>query len=217
MRALLAVVASSPVLAHAAELLWAGGVTHELASFRVECATDTDVFLLYRPGKNLNPIIEVPVQKGLTAIDSAPLPDLLVPDTLYYYGLRKALASAPGSSQGQFRTLPVPRGVGLRIERCGLEGVGVRGRRRGGTLSHHSHSWPIIAWIIPTPAVLSRIAPDFRSRGRPRTSPSPSRPAPRPALRTRSSGPSRSRSLDEGSTVISRLPALFFFLFLGNR
>ena len=94
-------------------ILWVGGVTDRLANFRVECCLDAlvaDTFILYRNSANPDAagsmVLEIPVSKGITAIDSAPLPNRLQPDTTYYYALRATLASDPAYF-GTFKTMPL--------------------------------------------------------------------------------------------------------------
>eukprot|EP01051_Picozoa_sp_SAG22_P004852 SAG22_NODE_272_length_13192_cov_311.812495_10_plen_434_part_00 len=98
--------------ARAGQILWSGGVTDRLASFRVECCVDSleaDTFLLYRdladPEGAASAVLTVAVERGITAIDSAPLPNRLQPDTQYYYGLRASLAK-DAAYFGTFRTMP---------------------------------------------------------------------------------------------------------------
>ena len=91
-------------------ILWCGGVTHEMANFRVESPLEADVFVLHSDsafGATPAPVVRIPVLGGVTAIDMAPLPDTLAADTTYYYALESGLEEDP-PRYGSFTTMPVP-------------------------------------------------------------------------------------------------------------
>ncbi len=90
-------------------ILWSGGVTHETANFRVETKEETDVFMLHSDVSfsEASEVARIPVVSGVTAIDNAPLPLRLDPDTLYYYGLESGL-SGEEKRYASFRTMPTP-------------------------------------------------------------------------------------------------------------
>jgi hypothetical protein len=90
------------------EMLWVGGVTNQTANFRVECAEGKDEFVVWESENRLDPILEMEVFEGVTAIEHAPLGfGKFNPDTLYHYGLKKVMAGNP-EYFGKFKTLPNP-------------------------------------------------------------------------------------------------------------
>ena len=90
-------------------ILWCGGVTHQTANFRVETREESDFFVIsttesFSEGSE---VVRIPVVSGVTAIDNAPMPQNLTPDTRYYYALESGL-SGEEKRYGQFRTMPPP-------------------------------------------------------------------------------------------------------------
>ncbi len=90
-------------------ILWSGGVTHETANFRVETREAEDVFVLCSDVSfsEASEVTRIPIKSGVTAIDYAPLPNQLSPDTPYYYALESGLSASP-QRYGKFRTMPTP-------------------------------------------------------------------------------------------------------------
>jgi hypothetical protein len=101
---------ASPASGATAEgILWCGGVTHQTANFRVEAQDSEDVFVLHTDSTfpAVGEVARIPVVGGVTAIDMAPLPDTLTPETTYYYALESGLQEDP-PRYGSFTTMPAP-------------------------------------------------------------------------------------------------------------